>query len=233
MEDACWRLVLVLITRLPGVARRTVCMKPNSFQVSIPKLWCPHTARAFLLMATMHPQPREAASSLISSKYPPVPFFAALAFAQLLFLGLQPSTVLLSTEAARSDCNPGENTLSCYAAGHGAAQRGPAIWTAAAIQITSKMNVFFKGKQWHTSPVCTMANSTFLGYRFLPWQSLPHLRGLRWEVSLISGTSRRATWGNSLEKLTSMLNSSFVRGWNFHRSESRSVAVLQAHDKAF
>lgn len=112
---------------------------------------------------------------------------------------------------------------------------GSAIQTAAAIQIPGKTNIFFKGSnQPRASPVCVMANATFLGYGFLPWKSLPHLRHLRREESPVSGTSRRATWGHivKLRKLTSMPNGSFVRGSDFHQSESHSAAVLQAHDKA-
>lgn len=74
MEYVCWRSMLFLIIRLPGAAWTTVHMKPNNFQVSPPKSWCPNTARVFLLMAPTHPQ----SVRLQAVNTEPTPFTPAL-----------------------------------------------------------------------------------------------------------------------------------------------------------
>lgn len=63
MEYVCWRLMLFLIIRLPGMARRTVCMKPNSFQVSPPKVLMSQHSQSLLADGCHTPSVCEAASS--------------------------------------------------------------------------------------------------------------------------------------------------------------------------
>lgn len=89
-------------------------------------------------------------------------------------------------EAPCSDRNQVENMPSCnYAVVHGTAQRVLQFKMQLQFKSQVKWVNFFKGKQWHTSPGCTMPNSTFLGCNLSPQQSLPHLWGLRQEELML------------------------------------------------
>lgn len=206
MQYVCWRLMVVSIISLPGAARRTVCMEPNSFQVPLPKSWCPAQLETYWwLPGTL--SLGEPASSLTQRQYPPVLFFAAAFFIQLsfwvcsllgypevfhrqgvLFCALLPASYCVFSSqwswflslqmgwralaGGHVGRMQGSTLLRPQSSGEHAvlllrscawrSTEGPAIQTAAAIQTTSKMKVFFKGNQWHTNPVCNMANSTFL-----------------------------------------------------------------------
>lgn len=63
MEYVCWRLMLFLIIRLPGAAWRTVCMKPNRFQVSPPKVLMSQHTQSLLADGYHTPSVCEAARS--------------------------------------------------------------------------------------------------------------------------------------------------------------------------